>query len=97
MAATLATQNRTATKAGGRAQNRMIADDREIIRAGREPKLGRNVDRSGSQMNRSRLRKAEGDEQRKDQALFYLAWRLSFAAFGFRLCAMSLPLRPTAR
>jgi hypothetical protein len=38
-------------------------------------------------MNCTGLRKAEGDEQREDQALFYLAWRLSFAACGFLLCA----------
>jgi hypothetical protein len=38
-------------------------------------------------MNRTGLRKAEGDEQREDQALFYLAWQLSFAASGFLHCA----------
>jgi hypothetical protein len=38
-------------------------------------------------VNRAGLRKAEGNEQREDQALFYLAWRLSFAACVFLPCA----------
>ena len=35
-------------------------------------------------MDRAGLGKGESDEQREDQALFYLAWRLNFGARAFR-------------
>ena len=66
----------------------MVAGDDEIVRAIGQPQFGGNVDWSGWQMNRAGLRKAESDEQREDQALFYLAWRLNFAARAFRRCAI---------
>jgi len=40
VAATLATQNGPALETGGRSQDGVIADDGEVMRAGRQPKLG---------------------------------------------------------
>ena len=72
----------------GRAYHRVIAGDDEIVRTLGQPKLGGNFDGAGRQMNRAGRGKAESDEQREDQALFYLAWRLNFAARAFRRCAI---------
>ena len=88
VATTPATQNCSAVEGRGRTQDGVVAGDDEIVRAIRQPKLGRNFDCAGRQMNRAGRGKAESDEQREDQALFYLAWRLNFAARAFRRCAI---------
>src|SRR5579864_5051641 len=61
VAAVLTAQNRAAVEVRGRAQDRVIANDSEIMRAGREPELRRYFDRAGPQMHGTGLRKAECD------------------------------------